>query len=530
MGLVATRPQDAAWPDSKAFDRSTPLLALNLLATCGEDIAIRDENVAITWGRLHALTESTARLMSTNGVSRGDVVSIQLPNWWEAVIASLAVWRLGAVLNPVTPIYRGSELRAIFSMAEPSLVLFPGEFGDVDYATMTRDALREAGIGAAQCAIRPGRSDGEILGPGSRGPSPLPALDDLSTDDVSVLMFTSGTTGRPKGVLHSQRTLLYEAWSIADRFDLDRPIVFMPSPLTHITGLLYGILLPLITRGSVVLQDRWNPGRAVDLIEAERCTFCVGATPFLSGLVEEYDRRQSTSSLSAFVCGGADVPPSVIEGAERTMGTLAVRAYGLTELPTLTCGSPGDSLERRCADDGQLIGSSQARVVIADGGFGELQARGPEMFLGYLDPHDNSEAFTADGWFRTGDLAVLEGDRARIVGRSKDIIVRGGENLSPVEVEAVIREMPTVSDVAVVGVPDDVLGERACAMVVVNGTTPTLAEIRAFLEARDLARQKAPEHLLVCDSLPRTPSGKVQKYLLRESAAQRLAAGEGESR
>jgi cyclohexanecarboxylate-CoA ligase len=468
--------------------------------------------------------------MTAHGVRRGHVVSVQLPNWWEAIVASWAVWRLGAVLNPITPIYRGSELRTIFAMAKPALVLTPGEFGSTDYLGMTSTALRDSQVDAAVCAIRPERSDGEVLGAGSQQGIELPQLDTLSVDDVSVLMFTSGTTGRPKGVLHSQRTLLYEAWSIAERFALHEPVVFMPSPLTHITGLLYGILLPVLTRGSVVLQDRWETERAVDIVEGEGCTFCVGATPFLSGLVEEYRRRGITSTLGGFVCGGADVPPAVIEEADRVMGTTAVRAYGLTELPTLTCGLPDEPIARRCADDGLLIGSSQARLVNLVDGVGELEARGPEMFLGYLDPRDNDAAFTKDGWFRTGDLAAMDGNRVRIAGRSKDIIVRGGENLSPIEVENIIRDMEFVTDVAVVGVPDVVLGERACAIVVVDGPPPTLEEIRAFLDTRQLARQKAPEHLLVTPSLPRTPSGKVQKYVLRDWAAQRLASGEGESR
>lgn len=212
------------------------------------------------------------------------------------------------------------------------------------------------------------------------------------------------------------------------------------------------------------------------------------------------------------------------------MGTNAVRAYGLTELPTLTCGHPEDSLIVRCGDDGALIGTSQARLVDIDGNVGDLEARGPEMFLGYLDPKDNESAFTEDGWFRTGDLAMIEGSRIRVAGRRKDIIARGGENISPLEIEIILRNLPGISDVAVVGVPDAVLGERACAMIVPDGQAPTLADIRAFVYAHELARQKAPEHLLLCEELPRTASGKVQKFLLRDIAARRLGAGEGESR
>jgi cyclohexanecarboxylate-CoA ligase len=467
-------------------------------------------------------------LLTTYGVRPGDVVSVQLPNWWQTVIASLAVWRLGAVLNPVTPIYRGSELRTIFEMAQPSLVLCPGEFGGTDYLSMTRQALAAASSTASVVPI--GRDTADVVSLGAMPAMALPGLAEISVDDVSLLMFTSGTTGRPKGVLHSHRTLLYETWSIADRFALQQPTVFMPSPLTHITGLLYGILLPILAEGSVVLQDRWNSTVAVDLIEEHGCTFCVGATPFLAGLVQEYGKRGHGSHLESFVCGGADVPPAVISEAETVMGTTAVRAYGLTELPTLTCGHPTDSVTRRSGDDGALIGTSEARLVDIDGAVGDLEARGPEMFLGYLDPADNESAFTPDGWFRTGDLAVIEGDHIGIAGRRKDIIARGGENISPLEIELLLRNLPGVLDVAVVGVPDAVLGERACAMIVPDGQPPTLSEIRTFIECNELARQKAPEHLLLCEDLPRTASGKVQKFLLRDIAAQRLGAGEGESR
>ena len=530
MGLSATRPHDVAWPELAAFGTATPVLVREAATALVDQTAVAEAGTVLTWGSLDALIEATAAQLTTYGIRRGDVVTVQLPNWWETIVIAMAIWRLGAVLNPVTPIYRGSELRIIFELAKPSLVLVPGAFGDTDYPAMNRQALTEAGSSASVVAIRPATADGALFPAGPAAPQELPDIASLSADDICVLMFTSGTTGRPKGVLHSHRTLLYESWSIADRFHLNSPSVFMPSPLTHITGLLYGILLPILTNGSVVLQDRWNPEAAVDLIETHGCTFCVGATPFLAGLVKEYGQRGLRSCMSAFVCGGADVPPAVISDAQDVMGTLAVRAYGLTELPTLTCGRPEDPMAWRSGDDGALTGTSQARLANLEGGVGDLEARGPELFLGYLDPADNEQAFTADGWFRTGDIAAVEGDRVRIAGRRKDIIVRGGENLSPVEVENLLRAMPGVADVAVVGVPDPLLGERACAMIVVDGPTPTLETIREFLAGKDLARQKAPEHLLLVDALPRTASGKVQKYILRDIAAQRLGAGEGESR
>lgn len=520
------------WPELERFSVTTPSLVSEASRILGDQAAISDGGTTLTWRQLGQQVELKANLIKSHGVQRGDVVSIQLPNWWETVVYTLATWQLGAIANPVTPIYRGSELRTIFEMAQPALVLCPQDFGGIDYLTMSEQALAEASNTAPVAVVERG-ADG-ILATGltpSREFLSDVNNDEVSSDSVSLLMFTSGTTGRPKGVLHSHRTLLYETWSIADRFSLQQPRVFMPSPLTHITGLLYGILLPILTHGSVVLQDRWDTSTAVDLIEQERCTFCVGATPFLAGLVQEYGRRGHDSCLDSFVCGGADVPPDVISAAESVMGTIAVRAYGMTEIPTLTCGSPRDSVSVRSNDDGALIGNSEARLVDCKGEIGSLEARCPEMFLGYLDPTDNQLAFTLDGWLRTGDLALMRGPNIQIVGREKDIISRGGENISPVEVEVILRELPGVLEIAVVGVPDGILGERACAMIVPDGKPPTLADLVGHIDSNQLARQKAPEHLLIClNGLPRTASGKIQRYLLREIAIQRLGNGEGESR
>jgi cyclohexanecarboxylate-CoA ligase len=271
----------------------------------------------------------------------------------------------------------------------------------------------------------------------------------------------------------------------------------------------------------------------VGIIEGGGCTFSVGATPFLRGLCDEYARRGSASSLTGFVCGGADVPPALVRRAAEVLGAVVVRAYGLTEMPTVTCGGPDDPARIRQDTDGRLTGSSEARLAGPVDGVGELEVRGPELCLGYLDPAHTAESFTADGWFRTGDLATISpGGGITIAGRAKDIIVRGGENISVKEVEDYLLEHPAVGDVAIVGVPDDTLGERACAFVVPAGTAPppALRELTAFLLGYEIAKHKLPEYLLVTDRLPRTESGKIQKFRLRETAVRELGAGRGERR
>jgi cyclohexanecarboxylate-CoA ligase len=528
MAIAPTFPHTRSYRELERFGETATSMLLRASDEDPSRVQVVEDSASLTRADLRVQVARYQAILRTHGVSPGDVVAVQLPNWWETVAVALAVWGMGAVLNPVTPIYRGSELRTIFGASRPRVVVTPGSYRDVDYPEMSRRALDEAAVDADILVVR---GESSPSGVGNVGDGSDAIVESIGgPDDVSVLMFTSGTTGVPKGVLHSQRTLMYEAWSIADRFSLTGGSIFMPSPLTHITGLLYGILLPLLTQGEVVLLDRWDPRNAWSAVAANGCTFCVGATPFLAGLVAESTRLEQRSTLEWFVCGGADVPPSLVRAARTAMGTGVVRAYGLTELPTVTCGRPSDSRELTEGTDGGLVGPSRARLANAVDGVGELEAHGPELFLGYLDPRDNETAFTGDGWFRTGDLARLEDGYVTIAGRVKDVIVRGGENISAKEIEDLLLEMPNVSEVAIVGVPDPVLGERACAIVVPEGAPPALSDLVAHLDAAHVARQKFPEWLLLNDALPRTASGKVLKYALRDSARLRVANGEGEAR
>jgi cyclohexanecarboxylate-CoA ligase len=466
------------------------------------------------------------------GVRPGDVVSMQLPNWTDTLVTVHAVWGLGAVLNPITPIYRGRELTAIFADCRPRAVVVADSFRGAEYPSMVRDSLSAAGVPAEVIVLGAGGDEDEY---------PMVCGDPVEVrcgpDDIGVLMYTSGTTGSPKGVLHSHRTLLYEAGSIAGLFGSRPERVFMPSPLTHITGLVFGVLMPLLTGGDLVLMDVWDPAAAAGLIETHGCTACVGATPFLSGLLDAYRARGSRCALDWFVCGGADVPPSLIRASRAVMKTVTVRAYGLTEMPTVTCGAPGDDEFAASGSDGRPVGPSRVRLapeggavgaigaIGAIGAVGELEVTGPELFLGYANPADNAAAFTVDGWLRTGDLASIGPDGAvTIVGRAKDIIVRGGENISAKEVEDLLITDPAVADVSVVGVPDPVLGERACAVVVPAGEPVDLAHLVDLLTDARIAKQKFPEFVLLVDELPRTASGKIQKFVLRDYAARRLAS------
>jgi cyclohexanecarboxylate-CoA ligase len=397
----------------------------------------------------------------------------------------------------------------------------PHRFRNVDHLDLARSAAGAAGADAPLLVV---------VRPEERPPGGAVSFDDLLDEqreaepvgeptDITLLLYTSGTTADPKGVLHSHQTLGYEVRSFVEMFSLSaEDTVFMPSPVTHITGLLFGLLLPVVTGSAAVLLDVWDSATAVDLVEAKRCRFIMGATPFLAGMTAEHARRGHGSALRTFLCGGADVPPELIRRATEVMNCHVARVYGSSEMPTLCCGGPNDDLRLRAETDGAPISPARARLDAVVDGVGELVVDGPERFWGYLDPVLNAPAFTADGWFRTGDLASIDGDGAvTIRGRSKDIIVRGGENISAKEIEELLYGHPAVEDAAVIAMPDPVLAERVCAFVVPTaGVEPTLPELTSFLGAQRLASQKLPERLEIVETLPMTASGKVQKHILRQ--------------
>ena len=517
--LTPTRPH--------AFDYDLPGLTFvdclrRAVAEHGDVTAVVEGDFSATFAELAAAAERVATGLRERGVRPGDRVVTQLPNWWESVVVSWGTFLAGAVLVPVVPIYRTHEMRFIISQVQPRAVIAPAWFRSYPHAAELRTVIDELGVGAAVLSVR-----GET--PGAEA---LDALLDQTTepseaasrpDDIAVILYTSGTTSQPKGVLHSHQTLLAEARDVAAGCRLDgADRVFMASPLSHITGLSYGIVLPVDLGCAVVLQDRWDPQAAVRLIEESGCTFTVSATPFLRGLADAYDGR-GPSRLRVFVCGGADIPAELVRRASRIMSTRVVRTYGSTELPTSSMADPFGDLDAAATGEGKLMGRNE--MVVRDEGDGpELLVRGPELFLGYLDAELNQGAFTDDGYFRTGDQARVEIDSTvRITGRIKDIINRGGEKFSVAEVEALLLDCPSVRDVAVVSFPDPVLVERACAYVVpAPGCAPTLEELREHLLAAGLAVQKAPERLVIVADLPRTASGKVQRFVLREELRHEL--------
>jgi acyl-CoA synthetase (AMP-forming)/AMP-acid ligase II len=473
-----------------------------------------------------------AAFFLSRGLEPGDVVSFQLPNWIEAAVIALAARRCGLVLNPIPPIFRESEVGYILQDCRARLVFVPQVFRKHDYPRMLAGLRSRLPSVEDVVVVRGDDADGSTWG---RVLSGAPASDDalppIDPASAMVVMYTSGTTGRPKGVLHSHYAYDYRVRTIAEAWSIGpSDVVFMPSPVTHITGAYWAFDMPWVSGATSVLMDVWSPDDAIDCIEKNGCTVTGGATPFLRQLLDTAARRPAAmASLRIFFCGGTTVSADLIrEAAAKYPDCLFFRAYGSTEMPTTTLGIR----DRAHADlgaetDGEVVPPTEVKIVdassgadIADGEEGEILVRGPEQLVGYVHPEDNDGAFDAEGYFRMGDLGRrVHGRYLVITGRKKDIIIRSGENVSPKEVEDVLATHAAVADVAIVAMPSRETGEKGCAFVVLRpGQTIDLAESRRFLERAGLARQKFPEHLVIVDELPRVPSGKVSKDVLRARA------------
>lgn len=479
-----------------------------------------------------------ARFFLARGLEPGDVVAFQLPSWIEAAVIALAARLCGLVLNPVPPIYREAELGFILKDCGAKLLFVPEVFRKHDHRRMV-DRLRAQLPALSEVVIVRG-DDTRALG-WRDALSGAPARDDeLPAVDPSaamVVMYTSGTTGRPKGVLHHHHGYDYrvrtmaEAWSIGPS-----DVVFMPAPVTHITGAFWAFDMPWVSRATTVLIDVWSPDAAIACIEQHRCTVSGGATPFLRQLLDTAARRpEAMASLRLFFCGGTTVSSDLIrEASAAHPQCLFFRAYGSTEMPTTTLGIRDRAQAALGATtDGEVVPPTEVRIVDAssgaalpDGAAGEILVRGPEQLIGYVRPEDAAGAFDDDGFFRMGDLGRRVHARYLVVtGRKKDIIIRSGENISPKEVEDVLASHAAIADVAIVAMPSRTTGEKGCAFVVPRpGLTIDLAEIRRVLERAGLARQKFPEHLVLVEDLPRVPSGKVSKDVLRAQAKEIAAA------
>jgi len=533
--MQPTRPPDArrqvheatgAWPqpnlsallDARARDMPERVYLIEGKREGGRSYTFRD---------LKARADRMAVALRKLGVGPGDVVSWQLPNWSEGPALACAIDRVGAVSNPIITIYRERELGFICRQARSRVLIVPGTVRGVDHRALAESARRESShlehVLTVQADPAPGQRALESLEedpPAPLGPSPL------GPHDVSMIFYTSGTTADPKGVLHTPSTtgavVHAQALLMPPRPD-DRSLIQFPFP--HIGGVVMFLVQQLHNGTGIVMMEGFDSVLALDLIERHRITGAGGPPVVLQGMFAAPNwSPEKVRSVRSSGSGAADVSPELMRRAKENLRCHVFRSYGLTECPMFSAGAPGDPEEKLHGTDGRPVPGATARIVDEQGRVvgpnveGEIEAYGAQLCVGYLDPALNV-AFTPDGFFRTGDLAVMDEDGfLRITGRRKDIIIRKGENLSAKGIEDDLAAHPKVADVAVIGVPDPASGERVCACVVLEPGvgTLTLDEVRTFMEARGVMRQKIPEQIEVLAELPRNATGKVRKQDLRK--------------
>lgn len=465
------------------------------------------------------------------GVQPGEVVSFQLPNWIEAAVINLATAIGGWICNPIVPIYRDSELIGMLGDCRSRVLFVPGHWRGVDYLAMAQRVTARLPTLAHVVSVRhPGSAlSYETLLDAPR--DPFASQSEFNANAVKLVMYTSGTTGAAKGVLHSHASLpvaverAFRAWGIGEG---DR--ILMPSPVTHATGYCVGLELPFSLGTTSLLMERWDAADAARLIRQHDIKATLGATPFLQELLDHASEADPLP-LRIFACGGAAVPAELIRRADERLQGFACRVYGATEAPLVTGGrTAGDDEAIGAMTDGRINGYEVRIVDFADhevvpGAEGEILVRGDGLFLGYTREDATREAFTTEGFFRTGDLGVIGADQTlTITGRKKDLIIRGGENISAKEIEDVLHTHPAIVEAAVVAAPHARMGEAVAAYLRVRGdASPALDEIAAFVLKAGLAKQKCPELLRTLEEFPRTASGKIRKDVLRHRIREELA-------
>jgi acyl-CoA synthetase (AMP-forming)/AMP-acid ligase II len=480
----------------------------------------------------HARALQIAAGLEALGVGPGDVVAYQLPNWREAVECFAAIALLGAVLVPIVHFYGPKEVRFVLSESGARVFVTADQFGAIDYL---------AGLDQ----VRPHLPELEhVIVVGSRVPGgtlpfeslvaarPLPGPRRVDPDAPAVVAYTSGTTADPKGVIHSHRSLLGEVAQLSALQLPGRPQL-VGAPVAHGIGMLSGLLNPLFRGQPIHLIDVWNPAAVLAAMRQEGLASGSGSTYFLMSLLDAPELQQSDLSLLSEVgLGGAPVPAAVADRID-ALGISLIRSYGSTEHPSTTGSSHDEPAAKRKYTDGHPLAGVELRLLDADGREvptgeeGEIVSRGPDLFSGYTNPALTDEAISFDGWYRSGDVGVLDEDGyLTITDRLKDIIIRGGTNVSAAEVEELLMRMPGVAEVAVVAAPDPRLGEHGCAFFRMQAGVerPGLETMRRHLEASGLAKQKWPEEIRPVTDFDRTPSGKVKKFALRDQLRSESAA------
>lgn len=508
-----------------------------------------DGTRSMTYRELFDAAQRLALGLHRQGWRAGDAAAVQLPNWVEFIQVVAALSRIGVIAVPIMPIYRRDEVGYVLPNAGVRAVFTPATFKKFDYLEMYRE-LRQDNPDLTIIVVRPDES-ARTVAEVDAGVIMLEQLEanaddtgveaELGTppgpDEPFVTVYTSGTTSRPKGCVHTFNTYCSGARALVTAFGYTSDDVqFGPSPVAHTTGLVTSVLLPLLTGAATHLMAEWNPTRGIEEIERFGCTATVTATTFLHTLLASYDAdKHKLPTLRLWTCAGAPIPAAVVELAGQTLpGVRVLSLYGRSEnLVTTTC-SVDDDISRAQTSDGASVPGAEVRIVDADGNRvapgveGDIAYRGPSHMIEYLgNPAETAALFTPDGFSRSGDLGVMTEDGyVRVTGRTKDIVIRGGMNISVREIEELLAHHPDLALTSVVGMPDENLGEKVCCFVVTapGHSTPTVEQLRDFLTGHGVAIQKTPERVVAVDALPMTATGKVLKHELRKDIAQRLRA------
>ncbi len=493
--------------------------------------SMREHNETLSYGELRSHVDRIAAGLAAYGIGPGEVVSYQLPNWWEFAALHFACIRIGAISNPVMPIFRKRELSFMLDFAESKIFIVPRSFRGFDYPTMAAELCAELPH-LEDCLVIGGEGENSfeariLDAPQTESSEALFSKCRPSPDDVIQILYTSGTTGQPKGILHTTNTLFACINPIASRLEITaEDVILSASPLAHQTGFLYLMLMPVMQGGRAVYQDIWSGEEAARQIATEGVTFTMASTPFLSDFTDAVETgKYDVSSLRVFIAAGAPIPRALVQRAMEKTDMVVISGWGMSENGLVTTTAPGIPEHKIFETDGKATDSTEVRVVddqrnpLPPDTEGALEVRSAGAFVGYLkrpEAHDTDE----EEWFRTGDRARQDADGyIRIIGRTKDIVIRGGENVPVVEVEEMLYRHPAIAEAAIVAMPDERLGERGCAFVALKpDTTLSMEEMVVHLEAGGMARNYFPERLEILDELPRTASGKIQKFELRQMA------------
>ncbi|MGE0231575.1 MAG: AMP-binding protein [Flavobacteriaceae bacterium] len=482
----------------------------------------------ITFKELEGLVAKAAGALRGLGVRKGDVVALMLPNWWEFVVATYAAARIGAVCNPLMHIFRERELRFMLGFADTKVIIIPKEFRGFDFAKMM-DGLRGELPALKHVIVAGGEGDTSfdktLLQSDAAPVGPNPP-ERMACDEMCSLMYTSGTTGEPKGVMHCFNTIVACTDALGERFHLTSDDVHHGStPFGHMTGFTAVMVQALRYGSTVVLQDIWEPNAGVAIMAREGVSHMAAATPFLADIVKAVEAGGPKPKLKTFLCGGAPIPPVIVEKAISVLDLNVSSLWGMTETLGGSLTEPERAREKSSTTDGRALNGMKLLITDDDykplplGETGRFLVTGSSLFLGYYKRPDLAN-IQPGGWFDTGDMAYMDEEGyIRINGRTKDIIIRGGENVPVVEIEDLLYRHPSVADAAMVGYPDDRLGERGCAFVVLQpGASFDLSEMQAYLSKAGAAKQYWPEQIEIINAMPRTASGKIQKFVLREQA------------